>query len=368
MDVSYNGKEKNYIYYRCRGEHGYGAKQCWSLTATPLDQAIEDLFLQSMVPAELEVSLAVEREVTQQSEALDRHWKLRFEQARYEAQRAERRYKSVDPDNRVVARTLEREWEERLEQLQQIEQQREEARRTHTIQLTAEDRARIRSLARDLPKVWRAKTTKLSERKAMLRMAIEAISVAPVDVPKRMTHVRVAWKSGAVTDLCVERPEHGRMTPRAAAARVRELCARRLHDAEVANQLNAEGLRTGANRPWTAGAVARVRSRESIPRTALPVRTEPTPDRDAQGRFSVAGAARYFGVSMHVIRGWVYAGRVKAQRESYGAHHDVLWLTINRTNERQLRSHLEQTANRYPRIVPPPPTQTEVTDTEKFVS
>jgi DNA invertase Pin-like site-specific DNA recombinase len=368
MDVSYNGKEKNHIYYRCRGEHGYGAKQCWTLVATPLDQAIEDLFLQSMVPAELEVSLAVEREITRQSEALDRHWKLRSEQARYEAQRAERRYKSVDPDNRVVARTLEREWEERLEQLEQVEQQQDEAKRAHMIQLTADDRTRIRSLARDLPKVWRAKTTKLSERKAMLRIAIEAISVTPVDVPKRATHVRVAWKSGAVTELCIERPEHGRVTPRVAVIRVRELCANRLHDAEVAKQLNAEGIRTGANRPWTAGAVARVRSRENIPCTDLPVRSEPIPDRDGRGRFSVAGAARYFGVSMHVIRGWISAGRVKAQRESYGTHHDVLWLTINRTTERQLRSYLERTANRYPRLVPPPPTQTEVTDRENFVS
>jgi hypothetical protein len=83
---------------------------------------IEELFLQSMAPAELDVSLAVEREVTQQSEALDRHWTVRIEHTRYEAQRAERRYKSVDPENRVVARTLAREWEARLEQLQQAEQ------------------------------------------------------------------------------------------------------------------------------------------------------------------------------------------------------------------------------------------------------
>jgi hypothetical protein len=159
MDVSYGGKEKNYIYYRCRGEHGYGSKQCWTVVAAPLDRAVEELFLRSMVPAELEVCLAVEREVVVQSEALDRHWKLRIEQARYEAQRAERRYKSVDPDNRVVARTLEREWEDRLEQLEQVEHQRDEARRQHVVELTSEDRARIRALARDLPKVWRAETT-----------------------------------------------------------------------------------------------------------------------------------------------------------------------------------------------------------------
>jgi DNA invertase Pin-like site-specific DNA recombinase len=370
MDVSYCGKERNYIYYRCRGEHGYGSKQCWTVIAAPLDRAVEGLFLKSMAPAELEVCLAVEREVIVQSEALDRHWKLRIEQARYEAQRAERRYKSVDPENRVVARTLEREWEDRLEQLEQVEHQRDEARGQHVVELDPEDRTRIRALARDLPKVWRADTTLISERKAMLRLVIEAISIAPLDIPKRMTQVRVAWKSGAVTELSVERPEHGRLTSRTAAERVRVLCGGHLHDAEVATQLNAEGIRTGADRPWTAWAVARVRNRENIPCTALPVRNKPTPDRDKKSRFSVAGAARYFNVSMHVVRSWIQRGRVKAQRESYGPHHDVLWLTIDRTTERRLRNYLERTADRYPRLVPPPTEayQTEATHTEKPAS
>jgi DNA invertase Pin-like site-specific DNA recombinase len=370
MDVSYSGKEKNYIYYRCRGEHGYGSKQCWTVASAPLDRAVEELFLKSMVPAELEVCLAVEREVVVQSEALDRHWKLRIEQARYEAQRAERRYKSVDPENRVVARTLEREWEDRLEQLEQTERQRDEARRQHVVELSEQDRAGIRSLAHDLPKVWRAETTLMSERKAMLGLVVEAISIAPIDIPKRMTQVRIAWKSGAVSELRIERPEHGRVTPRAAAERVRALCELNLNDPQVAARLNAEGLRTGANRPWTPWAVERVRSRESIPSTALPVRSTPTPDRDEKGRFSVAGAARHFKVSIHVIRGWIQAGRVTAQRESYGTHHDVLWLAINRATERRLTNYLERTANRYPRLIPPPirTSHAEVVATEKFVS
>jgi DNA invertase Pin-like site-specific DNA recombinase len=357
-------------YYRCRGEHGYGAKSCWSVAAESLDRAVEQLFLQSMVPAELEVSLAVEREVTTQSEALDRHWKLRIEQARYEAQRAERRYKAVDPDNRVVARTLEREWEEHLQQLQQVERQRDEAKRQRAVDLSAEDRARIRALARDLPKVWRAETTLQSERKAMLRLVIEAISITPLDIPQRATRVRVAWKSGAVTELTVERPEHGRLTPRVATERIRDLAAQALHDTEIAEQLNAEGLRTGANRRWEASSVFWARSRERIASIAPGPRRPPVPDRDGRGRFSVAGAARHFGVSLHVVRGWIYQGRVKANRESYGSHRDVQWLTIDRNTERRLKHLLERTADRYPRRVPPPSAQrhTEAPASEKVGS
>jgi DNA invertase Pin-like site-specific DNA recombinase len=359
-----------YAYYHCRGDHGYGEKQCWSVVAEPLDRAVEELFLKSMVPAELEVSLAVESEVMVQSEGLDRHWKLRIEQARYEAQRAERRYMAVDPDNRVVARTLERDWEERLVQLEQLERQRDEARRQHVVQLSPEDRAKIRALARDLPRVWRAKTTLQSERKAMLQLVIEAISLTPIDIPQRATRVRVSWKSGAVSELCIERPEHGRLTTQVATQRVRELCALKLHDPEIAERLNAEGLHTGASLAWTADAVARVRGRERLACTPLPTARPSVPDRDKRGRFSVVGAARHFGVSLHVVREWVYQKRVKVSRESYKSHRDVLWLTIGPATERRLWEHLKRTADRYPRLVPPPPitAHAEARATEKDVS
>jgi DNA invertase Pin-like site-specific DNA recombinase len=362
MDASYARRNhQGRAYYRCRGEHGYGAKQCWSVGAEALDRAIEELFLNSVVPAELDVSLAVEREIAGQSDALDRHWKLRIEQARYEAQRAERRYKAVDPENRVVARTLERDWEARLQALEHVERQHAEARRQRAVQLTAEDRARIRSLARDLPKVWRAKTTQQSERKAMLRLVIEAISIAPVDVPRRATRMRVAWTGGAATELFVDRPEHGRLTPALARKRVRELAEAGLRDDQIADQLNADGLRTGAKRPWDKIAVAHARLRERIPCTAEPV-PRLTPDRDERGRFSIAGAARHFGVSIHVVRNWIQTERVRASRESY-----VWWLSIDRATERRLRDYLERTANRYPRAVPPPSvaTHTELAASEK---
>lgn len=90
---------------------------------------MEKLFLEAVAPSELELCLAVEREVEGQAEELARQWRARIEQAGYEARRAERRYKAVDPDNRVVARTLEREWEERLRALEEVERQYAEARR-----------------------------------------------------------------------------------------------------------------------------------------------------------------------------------------------------------------------------------------------
>src|SRR5437867_10404023 len=108
---------------------------------------------------------------------------------------------TFDPDNRVVARTLEGEWEARLQELAEIRRRLENAKREHRVQFTNEDRNRIRSLARDLPAVWRAPTTTPADRKAMLRLVIEAVGIRPIDVPQRLTQIRVQWKTGAVDEL-----------------------------------------------------------------------------------------------------------------------------------------------------------------------
>ena len=144
-----------------------------------IDRAVEALFLQTVVPDELELCLSVEREVEAQAESMRRQWALRLEQAEYEARRAERRYKAVDPDNRVVARALENDWEARLRELEELRQEYERAQRGRHLELSDDDRQRVRALARDLPAVWRAETTTADDRKAMLRLVVEGVSDLP---------------------------------------------------------------------------------------------------------------------------------------------------------------------------------------------
>jgi Recombinase/Recombinase zinc beta ribbon domain/Resolvase, N terminal domain len=324
-------------YYRCYGDPP-SRRPCITVPGKAIDRAVEQLFLETMVPSELELSLAVEHEVDAQAKSLERQWKLRIERAEYEAKHAERRYKAVDPDNRVVARTLESEWEQRLRELESVRADYERAKRDRRIELTERDRQRIRALAHDLPKVWRSATTGQADRKAMLRLVIEAVSLGTVDVPRRETLVRVAWKSSAVTELHVARPTIRELisTPEAALSRLRELAAAGVHDRQIAERLNADGFITGMGKRWNLDGVRNMRSRHRISRTApsLPP-AKPLPDRREDGCYSVLGAAHHFGVSKDVIRLWIEKGLVQVSRHQNRAR-AALWLHVDEAADERL--------------------------------
>lgn len=343
-----HAKSGNSWSYACWGEHGKGRETCWTVAGAAIDRAVENLFLEAMVPSELDLSLAVEREVGQQADSLDNAWRARIEQARYEARRAERRYKAVDPDNRVVARTLESDWEQRLRDLEAVEQQHAEARRSARVELTTQDRERVRQLARELPAVWAAPTTLPADRKAMLRLVIEAVAVNPVDVPRRSTRIRVQWTSGAVSELVIPRLHKGeyRKNPSQAILRIGELAAAGLRDDQIAQQLDVEQLRTGTGLAWHEDHVRQARSRNDIERTAADLpRILPLPHRHPErGSFSIPGAMAKFGVNESMVRRWIAHGLLRTTRADFGQHHNVYWLEIDDVTAARLSARLRRRA------------------------
>ena len=348
MRTSYWRKTGDRWSYVCPGDRERGLENCWSVAGAAIDAAVEDLFLKAMVPEELELCLAVEREVEAQAEALDRQWRLRLDAARYEARRAERRYKAVDPDNRVVASTLERDWEMRLRDLEDVHAQYEQARRVHRVQLGEEDREKIRALARDLPAVWSQATTRPAERKAMLRLAIEAVALHPIDVPARGTRLRVQWQGGHVTDVTLPRP-HGHersRTPRASVERIRALAAEGCRDEQIAERLNAEKAPKATADPWTPAAVKWARRKHGIPRVASDrPRVRPLPDRFPDGRYSIRGACHRFDVSDGIVRGWIKRGLVRASQENYQQRR-VYWLHIDDESAERLQQAADRIHSR----------------------
>ena len=335
MGVPYQGVDR--WSYVCVGENTRGAKVCWTVSGVAIDVAVEDLLLRMIIHSELDLTLALEREVESQSASLSAQWKLRLEKAAYEARRAERRYKAVDPDNRVVARTLEGEWETSLQELEALRHRYENARRERCVQLTSEDRERVRELARDLPSIWHAPTTTPADRKAMLRIVIEAVTLRPVEIPKRTTQIQVQWSSGAVDELCIPRIRSRRASEEA-IERIRELAARGMGDEDMAQKLNEEHFTTGHGQRWSAAAVKRIRlACTSIRRAPNAGARQPLPDRHPDGRYSVRGAMKRFGVNNDKVRNWIKRRMVVAVREDFDWCNGAWWLSIDDATAKRLK-------------------------------
>lgn len=328
MRVDYSTHERVSWRYVCFGKHDAGYEICWSAMGDVIDREIETAFLSAMVPDEIDLTIAVERETEAQAKSLQAQWQSRLEQARYEARRAERRYKAVDPDHRVVARTLEREWEAKLQDLDEVERQFREAKTERHVELTASDREAMRAIARDLRAVWRAETTTPADRKAMFRLVVQMISLEPVDLPRRGTRVRIQWMSGAVDEHIIDRPVNG--TARKLATRIQELLNsnEELDNRQIAKRLNDEGSVTAKRMRWTEDAVQHVRNTYGLQRPRRLHRSA-LPDRHPEtGQYSIPGAARRLGLTTKVLRGLVARGVIPAYQAQYRGY-QAWWLRID---------------------------------------
>jgi DNA invertase Pin-like site-specific DNA recombinase len=321
-------------HYQCQASNFTG-RDCFSVSATEIDKAVERMFLEAMQPDEIDLSLAVTLQAERQAGELDKQWRLRLEQAQYGARLAERRYMAVDPDNRVVARTLERDWEEKLRHIAEIEQDYERARHQEKVVLSAEDRRQILALARDLPAVWRSTTTTDTDRKTLLRLAISEVVLHPIDVPQRQTRLVVQWHGGAVTEVQVPR-QHSTMaqtTPVEALRIILQGVRDGTRDWQLADMLNEAGILTGRLKPWTVLAVQRVRYAEGLNRV---YKSRRLTDQRADGMLSVHGVAARIGVAPSMVRMWRTQGLITAV-EGGGTGKD-LWFELTPEVEQELRT------------------------------
>ena len=341
--------------YVCRSpkERLGAGGDCWSLAAPVVDRAVADLFLAAAQPPEVELGLAVAHQVEHQADVVDRQWKLRLDQVRYEAKLAERRYKAIDPDNRVVARTLEREWEEKLLAVEEAEREHQAIRRAERVELSNEDRARILALSRDLPRVWAAESTTQAQRKTLLRTLVREVTLGPVDVPVRATRVQLLWEAGAVSDFTVERSPGGgwNATDVDILQRIRTRVAQGDDDVAIADALNRDQLRTGGGNAWTPEALYALRNRHDIRPPNWTSSNVRLPDQRKDGLWSVHGIARRFDASRAMVSDWVAAGQV-VPTEGGGKGHAQWFRLDDPTVERLAALRARGRGPRRPKLQP----------------
>jgi DNA invertase Pin-like site-specific DNA recombinase len=319
--------------YECRDKRN-DEHTCWSVPARNIDVKVAELLLDMFAPSEIDLSFAVFKEVERQADDVDRQWKLRLERARYEAERAERQYDAVEPENRVVARTLETRWNEKLQELRQVERAHEEARRAKKLDLTEKDKTAILALARDLPRIWSAPTTTNDERKRIIRLLIQDVTLVPIDVPERATKIRLLWKTGAISEALASRPKCPWKTPKAILDLIRDLAKRHFADIQIANELNRRGLKSGFGKCFTGRGIHMIRIGYDVPSGRDPGGHLPSVDRDSRGRYSVRGLAARYEITTHIVRYWIKMGVVEAKRDYQGG---PFWMTITPQIESRIR-------------------------------
>jgi DNA invertase Pin-like site-specific DNA recombinase len=261
MHAGYRTKAKPY--YECTRRKLEGST-CCGLGAAALDDLVSEQVLCALKPAALELSLQAMRNVHQERERLHHHWEQRLERAVQEAQRAERQYHVVEPENRLVARSLEQRWEESLRTQCALQEEYDRFLQDQPRQLSEDERVQILALAGDIPTLWNSLQTPAADRKEIVRLLVERV-VVHVRADSEHTGVDIEWRGGITTNHAIVRSVsryESLSDYRQLLERIEQLRHDGLTIARVATQLNKEGYRTPRSRKgYTSTSVRKLLSR-----------------------------------------------------------------------------------------------------------
>ena len=323
-------QDAGHAYYACAHHLLTGATPTGhSIAAAPVDELVAAEVLRAVEPAALELSLTAVTEVRRERERLTRHWEQRLTRARQEVARAERQYQAVEPEDRLVARTLERRWEAALQAEARLQEEYDRFRQEQAPPLSAAEQARIRQLATDLPALWA--TAGVADRKAVIRCLVERVVIVVTPETERAT-VTIHWQGGATGTHPVVRPV-ARYTQLAdyerLLSRLRELRGAGHSAAAIAERLNAEGFHAPRQaRQFDGEAVRYLLGQLGLGNAkacAGPLGT---------GEWWLADLARVLGLTAGKLRDWVVRGWLHARQ---GVVQGVWIVWADRDELRRLR-------------------------------
>jgi DNA invertase Pin-like site-specific DNA recombinase len=302
--------------YHCAGKdlvNGRGV-YCFNLGGLAIDRAVADAFLTAVTPAAVEATLLSVQQLQSHHDAALAQWRLEIERLRYEAERAERRYRTVDPENRLVAHGLEAEWEKHLRDLAAAEAELRRREQRQPSSVGPKQLERLHTLGADLRQVWNAATTTDRDRKELLRTLLEEVML-DVKRAEGQAHLTLRWRGGAITTLDVPVPRFRPMGPRTdedTLSLLRRL-ATLYPDEVIAGILNRQGRKTAMGERFTANQVGSLRRYRNIPRFQPPA--EP-PNGDL---VTIRKAAQILGMNTSSIHRWLADGFIAGEQVTPGA-------------------------------------------------
>jgi DNA invertase Pin-like site-specific DNA recombinase len=316
LRVYYSGRLSSPGYY-CAGNHIVNGRGefCLRVGGRQIDQAVASALLAAIDPAGISAAVRAAEELEADRDVALAQWRHQVERAKYEAQRAERRYRAVDPDNRLVARGLEAEWENCLRSLEAAQGELARREEHQPRVLTAQERDALVALGSDLVCVWSAPTTTDRDRKELLRTLLEEVGIV-IDKEKNEAHLTLRWCGGLITMIDLSLPRLRATPPNRTDEETVDLVRRlAVHypDAVIAGILNRQGRRTATGLRFTANRVSSLRTHWKI--SCFISSSEPL-----EGKLvNVHGAAEILGVAPSTVHRWLADGFIAGEQLSPGA-------------------------------------------------
>ncbi|QQE78003.1 recombinase family protein [Alicyclobacillus sp. SO9] len=333
MSVRYTSNGGIHPHYECKGrwEHGHRAT-CTTVPALKIDQAISERLLQAMQPAELELALQVMDKLLHEEDDVDKGWKLSLERARYEADRAERQYQQVEPENRLVARSLEVRWNEKLAELAELQEQYTQYVDRRSWRPTEHDKAEILSLAKELPRIWSKSSTTPKDRKRILRLLVEDVTIV---AEARNPNVRLGlrWRNQHCEELWVRKPLPPHIATKHSSETVELVrrLAETMIDRQIVKYLNESGIRTSGGRMFTLDSIKWIRYVHRIPGYTSQRRG-----------LSVKQVAERLKVTSGVVYYWLNRGILTGTKVAPGCPWDI---QLDDRKEVELRKRVQESSH-----------------------
>lgn len=317
LAVHYTGPHKATPGYYCTGTgqlvEGRGVRHL-RVGGAAIDAAVAEAFLATLAPAAMQACLEAAQQLEDGHDAALAQHQREVERARYTAEAAERRYRAVDPDNRLVARGLEADWERALSELADAEAEFARRHAARPRELSDTERAAILALGHDLDHVWTAATTTDKDRKQLLHTLLAEVNIT-LDRDNGHADLMLRWKGGAITDLVVpiKRSPPPIRTDEDTLDLVRRLAVH-YPDAQIAGILNRQGRHTPRGLSYTAARVQGLRNYWNIPRH------QPTADHQEEGELlTIKDAAGELGIAPSTLHRWLNDGFVAGEQTTPGA-------------------------------------------------
>ncbi len=314
LATHYSGKNSTPGYH-CAGKtlvNGRG-QYCLNIGGVQIDRAVAEAFVEALTPAALDAALGAEADITNEFDTTIAQHQRTIERLGYETQKAERRYLAVDPDNRLVARGLETEWEQRLRQLQDAETELADRQRRRPQALTGDQRDQIRRLADDIDQIWSADTTTDRDRKELLHTLLEEVTIR-LEREQRRADLTLRWKGGTITDIAIalRRPQPKIRTDDDTIALIERLAAH-YPDSIIAGILNRQGRLSATGQRFSAQIVSGLRNHRNIAPYTTP-KVEPEGD-----IVTIAEAARRLELAPSTLHRWLNDGFIAGEQPTPGA-------------------------------------------------